>query len=200
MSNKPVQANRPVLATATAGGTVAINELISCVNIALGNAALGDVHGCDVDGRGMVPINELIAAVQRSAQRLRGRNTDTRRPDSDARAMCGHNTPGHSPGFCGDGFINVPGEELRRRNNFGRGCAANCTCEVRPRWPSGLGPELDDGTATRLQAGRSKVSGHQALIGGMPRDTAVFEPGGQQLFNPASSRSLLKAADCNLTQ
>jgi len=43
-------------------GTVAINELISCVNIALG----GDLSGCpacDVSGDGNVAINELIAAV-----------------------------------------------------------------------------------------------------------------------------------------
>ncbi len=45
------------------GGTVAINELISCVNIALGSAPPSSCAACDLDGGGDVAINELIAAV-----------------------------------------------------------------------------------------------------------------------------------------
>jgi hypothetical protein len=44
-------------------GTVAINELIRGVNIALSNAAVGTCPAFDLDGSGGVMINELIAAV-----------------------------------------------------------------------------------------------------------------------------------------
>jgi hypothetical protein len=44
-------------------GNVAINELITCVNIALGSAPLSNCLACDPDGGGSVAINELIAAV-----------------------------------------------------------------------------------------------------------------------------------------
>ena len=42
---------------------MAINELISGVNIALGGAVLGTCPSFDSDGDGAVAINELIAAV-----------------------------------------------------------------------------------------------------------------------------------------
>jgi hypothetical protein len=48
------------------GDSVQINELISCVNIALGNSPLSNCPACDVDGGGDVAINELIAAVNAS--------------------------------------------------------------------------------------------------------------------------------------
>ena len=44
-------------------GTVAINELITGVNIALGSAALTSCPAFDADDNGSVAINELIAAV-----------------------------------------------------------------------------------------------------------------------------------------
>lgn len=44
-------------------GAVAINELVTGVNIALGNAAVGTCPAFDLDGSGGVMINELIAAV-----------------------------------------------------------------------------------------------------------------------------------------
>jgi hypothetical protein len=43
--------------------SVAINELILCVNIALGSGQLTSCSACDLNGDGMVAINELIAAV-----------------------------------------------------------------------------------------------------------------------------------------
>ena len=43
--------------------TVAINELITCVNIALGSSAVATCPSCDASGDGSVAINELIAAV-----------------------------------------------------------------------------------------------------------------------------------------
>jgi len=45
-------------------GMVSINELISGVNIALGNAAVGTCGPFDSDGDGTVAINELIAGVK----------------------------------------------------------------------------------------------------------------------------------------
>ena len=47
-------------------GTVAINELISGVNIALGSAAVGTCSAMDETHDGTVAINELIAAVSRA--------------------------------------------------------------------------------------------------------------------------------------
>lgn len=44
-------------------GSVKINELVSGVNIALGNAALGTCPSFDTSGSGQVEINELIKAV-----------------------------------------------------------------------------------------------------------------------------------------
>jgi hypothetical protein len=47
-------------------GSVAINELIAGVNIALGNAVLSSCVSFDTNGDGSVAINELIAAVTRA--------------------------------------------------------------------------------------------------------------------------------------
>jgi hypothetical protein len=49
-----------------ASNTVEINELIGCVNIALGAADLSTCSPCDTDGDGMVAISELIQAVGRA--------------------------------------------------------------------------------------------------------------------------------------
>jgi ELWxxDGT repeat protein len=44
-------------------GTVTVDELITGVNIALGNVALSQCVALDVDGNGAVTVNELITAV-----------------------------------------------------------------------------------------------------------------------------------------
>ena len=44
-------------------GTVAVNELIVAVNIALGNASVADCSAIDTSGDGQVTVNELIQAV-----------------------------------------------------------------------------------------------------------------------------------------
>ena len=49
-----------------ADGVVAVNELISAVNIALGTADVSTCSACDSDGDGMVSIGELIAAVNKA--------------------------------------------------------------------------------------------------------------------------------------
>jgi hypothetical protein len=47
----------------SAGGDVEINEIITCVNIALGTAAVSTCSACDSNHDGQVEINEIIAAV-----------------------------------------------------------------------------------------------------------------------------------------
>src|SRR5215467_15031109 len=49
-------------------GMVAINELILCVNVALGSSQLNTCEACDANGDGMVSINELIGAVNNALQ------------------------------------------------------------------------------------------------------------------------------------
>ena len=44
-------------------GDVQINEMITCVNIALGTAAVSTCSACDSNHDGLVEINEIIAAV-----------------------------------------------------------------------------------------------------------------------------------------
>ena len=44
-------------------GAVAINELITCVNIALDLQAVGQCTACDRNGDSSVAINEIIAGV-----------------------------------------------------------------------------------------------------------------------------------------
>ena len=88
--------------------SVAINELITCVNIALGSSAVTACPSCDANDDGSVAINELISAVNAALL-----------------PSCG-GTPG---AVCGNGTQET-GEECDDSNNFGGdGCAANCTTE-----------------------------------------------------------------------
>ena len=85
---------------------VAINELITCVNIALNTSPVSTCPACDVNGDGMVTINELILAVNAALL-----------PACPPSAVCGDGTK-------------QAGEECDDGNNFGGdGCAANCTTE-----------------------------------------------------------------------
>lgn len=47
-------------------GIVAVNELVTGVNIALGTGAMNSCRSLDTNGDGMVSVNELIAAVARA--------------------------------------------------------------------------------------------------------------------------------------
>ena len=47
-------------------GEVSINELLTMVNIALGNAAASDCLAGDANGDGEITINEILAAVNRA--------------------------------------------------------------------------------------------------------------------------------------
>ena len=53
----------PCAGDCNVNATVAINELVTCVNIALETAAHGTCTSCDQNDDGQVKVNELIAAV-----------------------------------------------------------------------------------------------------------------------------------------
>ncbi len=53
----------PCVGDCDGNGEVAINELIQGVNIALGQASVGQCRSFDTNGNGAVEINELIAGV-----------------------------------------------------------------------------------------------------------------------------------------
>jgi cysteine-rich repeat protein len=163
-------------------GMVTINELIICVNIALGSAQVSACTACDVNGDGSVEINELIQAV----------NSDL---CGCAGCVAGPTpTPGGA-GFCGDGQVNVAGEECDDGNNVGGdGCAANCTNETDRM--TQLDPAKSISTV-QLQSLPIvlHLTGTQGLTGGKVRNDAVFGPGGQQLFAPGEMPVVVKAAD-----
>ena len=56
----------PCAGDCNGNGSVAINELITAVNIALGNTAIDACAAADGNANGEVAINELIAAVNRA--------------------------------------------------------------------------------------------------------------------------------------
>lgn len=167
-------------------GSVAVNELVSCVNIALGNAALASCMACDSNNDGTVAVTDLITAVNAA---LNGCNftpgpTPTRTPGGGA--------------YCGDGAVNVAGEECDDGNNVGGdGCAANCTEEIVRR--TTLDPNQSRSVlqfaGLVFPQGGLQLTGTQALTGGSPRDTAVFGAGGVQLFAPGEFPVVIKAED-----
>ena len=61
----PTVASTPVpcVGDCDGSGDVQINEIIQCVNIALGTSSLSACTACDADGDGQVEINEIISAV-----------------------------------------------------------------------------------------------------------------------------------------
>ena len=136
--------------------TVAINELITCVNIALETSAVSTCPTCDVNGDGMVAINELIAAV-------------------GVALLPSCPTGGAT---CGDGTMQT-GEECDDGNNFGGdGCAANCTTE-----DSRVGVFNPDQTVAVVQTEAIPITlnltGQQTFRTGHARDTATtLESGG----------------------
>ncbi|MBX3027699.1 hypothetical protein KF840_22600 [bacterium] len=156
------------------GGDVAINELVLCVNIALGSATVPSCAPCDVNGDGSVAINELIAAV------------------NAALAGC---SPIGGNEVCGDGQMNVAGETCDDGNNQGGdGCAANCTLETRR--VTELDPARAKATAqVRTLAIPLQLSGTQVLTVGAYRDVPVIGKDGAQIFKAGEIPVVIKGAD-----
>lgn len=136
-------------------GAVVINEVLRCVGVALGSAPLPSCPACDADGDGRVPIGDLVAAVRAALD-------------------------GCPPSVCGDGFVNMEGEECDDGNNGGGdGCAANCTNERRRL------AEFDPATtfatvqSQALRVTLEHLVGAQVLTTGAPRSLAVSGVSGQ---------------------
>jgi len=92
-------------------GEVTVNELISMVNIALGNADLSSCMAGDANGSGDITINEIIAGVNNAL------NGCTATP-----------TPTPAAGTCGNGVVDFDkGETCDDGNTVdGDSCPANC--------------------------------------------------------------------------
>ena len=63
---QPTPTPLPCAGDCNGNGSVAVNELVAGVNIALGSAAVDVCSACDTNGNGSVSVNELIAAVRRA--------------------------------------------------------------------------------------------------------------------------------------
>jgi cysteine-rich repeat protein len=173
--------------------SVTVNEVVICVNIALGTSPVSAGSACDVNGNGSVVVSELVTAVNAvlNGCHFTPGPTGTITPSGAA-------TPTATPnvaGFCGDGAMNVDGETCDDGNNVGGdGCAANCTIETRRE--TTLDPAVSKSTVQFLTFPLPlTLSGTQALTAGRPRDVAVFGPGGQQLYAPGEFPVVVKASD-----
>ena len=95
-------------------GTVAINELIVGVNIALGSAQVSACSSFDTNGDGMVAINELIAAVNNALGGCTAgptaTATPTATPTQGTPVPTATVTPTRNATGCGDGFVDVLGQ------------------------------------------------------------------------------------------
>lgn len=148
-------------------GTVAINELILGVNIALGSADVSQCEAMDPNGNGEVSINELISAVNNALD-------------------------GCPAGACGDGQVNVPGETCDDGNNFGGdGCAANCTAEdVREAvFDSTRTKATVQTQALKIEL---NISGGQTVRSGQLRDHVVEKADGT-VFAPGEVPAAIRA-------
>lgn len=134
-------------------GAVAINELITGVNIALGSAEVSSCPVFDADESGSVSINELIRAVAIALG-----------------ASCDDEPP---TGVCGNGTEDE-GEECDDGNNFGGdGCAANCTEETARTGQFDSTRTIAIVQTEGLGPIRIPLVGSQTFRTGKPRDTTT---------------------------
>jgi len=152
---------------------VAINELITCVNIALDTSPVSACPACDADLDGTVAINELIAGVNIALG-----------------APCGGDGE-----VCGDGAENVDGETCDDGNNVGGdGCAANCTDEIRR--PTTLDPARAKSTVQLATLSIPlRLSGDQALTTGGLRDGDVRGKDGSVIYRDGDVPIVVMASD-----
>lgn len=168
----PAYAQDPCPGDCDASESVAINELVRCVGIALGTGELSACEACDVNGDGQVLVNELVAAVNAALN------------------LCGGGTA-----HCGNSMVEA-GEECDDGNNFGGdGCSANCTDE------SGR-PGIFDSTQTQasvqsfgLLIGPLPLSGSQVLRVGKPRDTDTLGTDDTVIFKAKEIPVAIKAGE-----
>lgn len=149
LAMSPVRAGAQCTGDCNADGTVAINELITGVNIALGNSPLSTCTAFDVNSDGMVAINELIAAVSNALGGCPSGNTPT--PTVSHAPATATPTPTHTPNGdtptvgptvgagCGNNVIDFAQGETcddgNRDEGPGDSCPANC--KINPCQPSG---------------------------------------------------------------
>lgn len=156
----PVYAQDPCAGDCDASETVAINELVRCVNITLGIGELSTCEACDVDNSGVVQINELISAVNAALGQCGGGDM----------ARCGNETVEN-------------GEECDDGNNFGGDpCSANCTLESERMGTFDSTQTQASVQSFGLLVGPLSLSGSQVLRVGKPRDTDILGPDGEVLF------------------
>jgi len=169
-------------------GAVMVSELIACVTIALGSPLAG-CPACDGNGDATVAIDELIAAVGHALHAC----PPTTPASPTVTAIV---TPTGPPPACGNGRVDVEGEQCDDGNAFGGdGCAANCTLELRRT-------AIFDVDATHATVQSQAVAfrldhlaGLQVLTTGTARESAVFGQDGTQRFAAGDIPVVLRRAD-----
>jgi cysteine-rich repeat protein len=177
---------QPCVGDCDGDGTVAINEVITCVNIGLELLPLANCTACDGNGDGAVAINEIITSVNIGLGLLPcgGGVTPTIGPP----------TPTHTPvpgeAICGNGVMEA-GEECDDGNNWGGdGCAKNCTNETPRRvfFEDRLTVPAAMRSRATVQTGALPVavrlSGSQVYTTGTARNEVVRDPAGNVITNP----------------
>ncbi len=184
----------------TGDETVAINELITCVNIALGNADVSSCLACDANDDGEVTINELITAVNNALAGCEPAATPTVTPTAGPTAT--------ATGFCGNGVVDVAGEDCDNggtcvggtnelatcssaeecpggecRPVGGDSCAVNCTREV-VHFGTLRYPRSNSVVQAFFVPLNLEINGDQSLIMGGAREDVVKGPGGEVLSEP----------------
>jgi cysteine-rich repeat protein len=155
---------------------VAVNEVITCVNIELELAQLSTCTACDPHNNGVVAISDLIAAVNVAL------GTTT----------CGG---GNGP-KCGNGTKEAP-EECDDGNNFGGdGCAANCTTE-----DARVGTFDSDKTVATVQTESFPITlhltGSQTFRTGHARPDVTLDKNGNQIYAVGEIPVVIKATELN---
>lgn len=107
-------------------GSVAINELIRGVNIALGIFEVSNCSAMDVNNDGRVTINELIQAVNAALTGCPDPGTPTNTPTPTRTPT---STPTQVSESCGDGVVDE-GEECDDGKHCIRGDNTNDSCEI----------------------------------------------------------------------
>ena len=144
-------------------GTVAINELVLAVQVALGSAGVERCTAADLDGDGAIAIQELIAGV------------------NGALGACVAPTPTLTPGplRCGDGTADADEECDDGNRDAGDGCDA--ACQLEPGGDPCAGVPSFPGTApaTELVTDAVALPVHVAAPRLDPHRVFVVEQGGR---------------------